>query len=145
MSAPMAERPLTVLILAHVFHPSTEIGAKRVTALARYLVASGVRVVVVSEFGGKAIADGAEVIAGVTAIPVAQPPRLLLDTLVSIKRMLRRGAAETAEASREDTPDYTTAADSRSFLSRIKDSLLDISYAQDRFKRWSWRASRAAV
>ena len=105
----MAERPLTVLILAHVFHPSTEIGAKRVTALARYLASSGVRVVVVSEFGGTAIAEGGEVLPGVTAIAVPQPPRLVLDTLVSIKRMLRRGAAaESAEASREDTSDYTS-------------------------------------
>jgi hypothetical protein len=43
----------TVLIVAEAFHPSNEIGARRATALARYLAVCGIRVVVVSAFGGE--------------------------------------------------------------------------------------------
>src|SRR5262245_25458386 len=143
MSAAMAERPLTVLIVAHVFHPSIEIGAKRVTALARYLVSEGARVLVVSEFGGVPIAESSEVLPGITAIPVPNPPRLLLDTVVAWKRKFS-GASEVSEASREDTADHASTGP-RPLSARLKDALLGISYAHDRYKRWSWLASKAAV
>jgi glycosyltransferase involved in cell wall biosynthesis len=145
MSAAMAGRPLTVLILAQVFHPSIEVGGKRVTALARYLVAEGARVLVVSEFDGASIVEDAEVLPGVIAIPVPRPPRLLLDTVVSVKRRLR-GTTKVAEAeaSREDTADHASMGP-RPLSARVKDAILGLSYAHDRYKRWSWRASKAAV
>ncbi len=42
----------TVLIISYYFTPSPEVGARRITALAQYLAARGVRVIVVSAFAG---------------------------------------------------------------------------------------------
>jgi hypothetical protein len=143
----MADRPLTVLIFAHVFYPSHEIGAKRLTALARHLAAQGVRVIVVSEFGGREIAPDAEVLPGVIAIPVTQPRRLVLDTLVWIKNLRGSGGPRTEPAAggvRVEEP-ATAAAGSEGALGRIKDAFFNFTYTLDRYKRWSWEASRAAV
>ena len=63
----------TVLIVAEAFHPSNETGARRATALARYLADRGIRVVVVSAFGGEPVERGCELYPGVIAVPVAGP------------------------------------------------------------------------
>lgn len=141
----MADRPLSVLIFAHVFYPSHEIGAKRLTALARHLAAQGVRVVVVSEFGGREVEAGSEILPGVIAIPVRQPRRLVLDTLVWIKNLRGSGPVTT-----DGVPDggqivAPAAEGSSTGLGRIKDAFLNFTYSLDRYKRWSWQASRAAV
>src|SRR5678816_1099624 len=48
----------SIILIAYHFHPSGEIGARRVTKLARFLAAEGFRVFVVSPFAGANIPGG---------------------------------------------------------------------------------------
>jgi hypothetical protein len=89
----------TVLIVAEAIHPSNEIGARRATALARYLAVCGIRVVVVSAFGGQPMERGCELYPGVIAVPVARRGRRWLALLVTLKRkVLAPGNATPAAA-----------------------------------------------
>ena len=96
----------TILLISYHFHPSMEIGARRPTALAQFLVSKGVRVVVVSAFEGTEVEPGAEVLPGMTAVPVRPPQSTLIEALVYLKRRTARGTDRTA--TRGDS-DGTTA------------------------------------
>lgn len=132
----------TVLIISYHFYPSNEIGARRVTALARHLSAHGIRVVVVSAFGDQAVESGAEILPGVVAIPVARPSRALLNALVAMKRRRLRAL----RASAADIPANAERASERASMTAwARDWYFRFLYFVDEYKRWSWRASRAAV
>ena len=136
----------TVLIISFAFHPSNEIGARRTTALARYLADRGIRVLVVSAFGYQPVAPGSEVFPGVISVPVGRPRRPWLDLLVRLKRWVSsRREAEAAEplaiAADGVEPDSARA----SLQARLRERYFRVIYFIDHFKKWSWYAARAAV
>jgi len=130
----------TVLIVSYHFYPSNEIGARRVTALARYLADSGVRVVVVSAFDDRSIQPGSELLPGIFAVPVKRPTRALLNALVALKQRSRPPIAlQSGE---------TSASRARAVLvslkGRARDFYFRALYFVDEYKKWAWRAARVA-
>ena len=137
---------LTVLILSYSFHPSNEIGARRTTALARYLADQGVRVLVISAFGDKPVESGSEIYPGVIAVPVKRPRRRLLDLLIRLKRATtRRNARSGGDRTAQDLSPDTAPAETRGLRSWLRDWYFRILYFIDQYKRWSWRAAAAAI
>ena len=131
----------TVLILSYHFYPSNEIGARRTTALARYLAGRGLRVLVVSAFDNRSIEPGAELLPGIFAVPVKLPERPLLNALVALKgRAKPRNAAAQIETSEADQ-----APGRLSLKGRARELYFRTIYFVDEYKRWAFRASRAAV
>ena len=135
----------TVLIVSFAFHPSNEIGARRATALARYLADSGIRVVVVSAFGYQPVVSGSEVYPGVIAVPVKRPGRPWLDLLVALKRIVQpqRNARSADHPARPEE-----AAESQAHASlraRLREAYFRILYFVDHYKKWSWHAAKAAI
>jgi len=140
-------KPSTVLIVSYHFYPAREIGARRVTALARYLAERGVRVVVVSAFGQQVLGHGSEVVPGVIAIPVKRPARACLDLLVALKRRLlaKRSRSEVASPVGHGGSTGNTAAGTTSLWARLREAYFRLVYFVDDYKKWSWQATRAAV
>ncbi len=119
-----------------------EIGARRVSAVAAHLAQSGCRVVVVSAFGGKPLKRGAEVLPGVFALPISMPSRAFLDGAVAFKRMLwgrSRGSVDLAPLA------SGTSLIRGSTIARVRGAYFRSLYFIDGYKRWAWRASRAAI
>ena len=151
----------TVLIVSYHFHPASEIGARRVTALARYLAERGVRVVVVSAFGRREVQYGSEVIPGVIAIPVKPPAKTWLELLLSLKRRLSAKRSPNEDAGpvkhgdvidvavvarqHSDTTGDTPAAGATSLWARLRDIYCRLLWFVDDHKKWAWQAARAAV
>lgn len=136
----------TVLIISFAFHPSNEIGARRVTALARYLADRGIHVVVVSAFGYQPVAPGAEVLPGVTAVPIRRPRRLWLDLLVKLKRWLTpEGEEELTDHLNLPAAGVEPAGVRASLKARLRERYFRVIYFIDHFKKWSWHAARAAI
>lgn len=136
--------PAVVLVSYH-FAPSHEVGARRTTALAKFLAANGVRVAVVSSFGGREIAHGSEIMPGIIAIPVKHPRRLLLDSLVSLKQSAAapsKGAPQTVHKMDATARPAGMMSRSKAFARRV---FFRAVYFVDGYKKWSWRASRAAI
>jgi Glycosyl transferase 4-like domain len=132
----------SVLIVAYHFHPSTEIGARRPTALARFLVDKGLRVAVVSAFGGQNIEPGSEVLPGVYAVPVAKPSRTFTNAVIFLKRKIYR--ARTMD----DLPKFAVPAiaeRSPSFWTRFRDLYFRTLNFIDDYKSWGRHAYSAAV
>jgi hypothetical protein len=135
----------SILLVSYHFYPSNEIGARRPTAFARFLVDKGLRVAVVSAFGGLDIQPGSQVLPGVVAVPVQRPARTFIDTVVFFKRKISRtrivasfqGSA-TAAPSSADMP-------STGFWVRIRDLYFRMVYFIDEYKSWGRRAYNAAV
>jgi serine acetyltransferase len=137
----------TVLIVSYHFYPASEIGARRATALARYLADRGVRVVVVSAFGNRAVARGSEIQPGIIAIPVARPERPWLDLLVALKRRVTsqcNAAADSAPPG-ADTSGVPSEGPALSFRARLRGGYFRLVYFVDEYKKWAWNAARAAV
>src|SRR6185437_15172803 len=134
----------TLLLISYHFYPTNEIGGRRTTALARHLAARGWRVIVVSAFGHQGIRPGTEIMPGIIAIPVKQPRRLLLDSLVSLKQ----GTASPKGALQADQKADATARPA-GLMSRSKAFLRGLFFRMvffvDANKKWAWRASRAAI
>jgi hypothetical protein len=139
---PNLDRPAVLLISYH-FHPSNEIGGKRMTAFARFLVSKGVRVIVVSSFGDATIVPGSEVITGVIAAPVKKPRKVLIDFVVSRKQRTAQTTPGTAVGA-TDRNARTTSVLLR-MRSGIRRIFFQVVYFVDPYKRWGWRAAREAV
>src|SRR5450755_504470 len=138
-----AVSPRTILLISYHFHPSMESCARRPTALAQFLVSKGVRVVVVCAFEGTEAEPGAEVLPGMTAVPVRPPQSTLIEALVYLKRSTAREPGRSA--SRGDS-DGTTRGQARPrFASRCRDWFFRVIYFVDEYKKWGWRASQAAI
>lgn len=133
----------TILLISYHFHPSKEIGARRPTTLAQYLVTKGVRVVVVSAFEGGQIDAGAEILPGITAIPVRRSQSSLIGFLVSLKRSVSREAGSAAATSRDSETSLKRARPG--FAARCRTGFFRVAYFVDEYKKWGWQASHAAV
>lgn len=136
----------TLILVSYHFAPSHEVGARRTTALAKSLAGNGVRVVVVSAFGGREIARDSEIMPGVIAIPVKQPRRLLLDSLVSLKQQSAaaqsKGTPQTVHKMGAATGPAGMMSRSKAFARRL---FFRAVYFVDGYKKWAWRASREAI
>jgi hypothetical protein len=135
----------SILLVSYHFYPSNEIGARRPTALARFLVDKGLRVAVVSAFGGQDIVPGSQVLPGVVAVPVQKPSRAFTDTIVSLKQKLYRAKADEGLQGNPNPAAPSVAAPSRISLARIRELYFRISYFIDQYKSWGRRACSAAV
>lgn len=137
----------SVLLVSYHFYPSNEIGARRPTELARFLVDKGLRVAVVSAFGGQAIEPGSEVLPGVVAVPVRKPSRTITDMMVSFKKKLYR-AKGVAAAQRDPNPvsgSVAPASSSSAILGRARELYFRLLYFIDAYKSWGRRACSAAI
>jgi hypothetical protein len=134
----------TILIIAEAFYPSNDIGARRPTALARSLADRGIRVVVVSSFGGQPVASGCEVFPGVIAVPVARPGRAWLDLLVALKRRVF-APSDTAPAAAWPAGRAKPQVRPASRGAGLREAYFRLLYFVDEHKRWSWNAASAAV
>jgi hypothetical protein len=135
----------TVLVISYHFYPSNEIGARRPTALARFLVEKGVRVAVVSAFGGQEIVPGSQVLPGVFAVPVRKPPRIFTEMAVRAKRRLSGSNRSAAPHAGSNPASIATQVASSSFLAKIRESYFRVSDFVDDYKSWGRRAYKAAV
>lgn len=135
----------TVLLVSYHFYPTNEIGGRRTTALARHLVTRGLRVVVVSAFGHQEVRPGTEILPGIIAIPVKQPRRLILDSLVSLKQ----GAVAPSKGAKPTAQTVRPIGHPAGILARLKAFARGLFfravYFIDGNKKWAWRASRAAI
>ena len=138
------ERP-SILLISYHFYPSNEIGARRPTALARYLVNKGLRVAVVSAFGGQNIEPGAEVLPGVVAVPVQKPARVFTEAVVFLKRMILNSKTDKSVQGSANGGLLTQRARSRRFLSRIRELYFRTANFVDEYKSWGRLACNAAV
>jgi glycosyltransferase involved in cell wall biosynthesis len=140
---------MSILLVSYHFHPSNEIGARRVTALARYLTDKGERVVVVCACAcacdDKAVSHSSEDTPGIIAIHVPEPSRPLLGALVALKRLL----PGRNRAARQDAPTGEAAAEFRTGVragaAHLRKLLFRILYFPDGARAWTRRASRAAL
>lgn len=139
--------PPSVILVAYHFYPSNEIGARRPTALARFLVDKGLRVVVVSAFGGHDIEHGSQVLPGVVAVPIHKPARIFTDAVVFLKRKLHRvKAAAAAALEAGPNPGPTAAvAPSTGFVAQVRQLYFQTLYFIDEYKSWGLHACSAAV
>ncbi len=136
------EKP-SVLLISHSFYPSNEIGARRPTAFARFLVSKGVRVVVVSAFGETRIPIGTEIIPGIIAIPVRAGKRILIDRLVALKRRFQ--PAKPANAVDRAGGHAGKVGKGHRLLGMAQRLLLRTVEFGDVYKAWGRRAYAAAV
>jgi Glycosyl transferase 4-like domain len=135
----------SVLIISYHFYPSNEIGARRPTALARFLVNRGLRVAVVSAFGGQNIEDGSEVLPGVIAVPVNKPSRIFTDAVVKMKRKFVRTKLDATHRSGANPAPPAQKVPATSWAAQIRSLYFRISYFIDEYKTWGRLAYRAAV
>jgi glycosyltransferase involved in cell wall biosynthesis len=141
-------KPSTVLIVCYAFKPSNEIGARRTTALARYLADNGIRVVVVSAFANQPVEPGSELYPGVIAVPVKLPTRAWLDLLVTLKRRLlaqRKTGRDDSSFSDLDESSALPSPTAAPPLARLRERYLRLVNVVDECKKWAWMAARAAV
>lgn len=129
-----------MLLISYHFYPSNEIGGRRTTALARFLASKGVRVMVVSAFGGMTIAPGSELMTGVIAVPVKQPRKVLIDFVVSRKQ--RTAPVRAATALEGTVHQVLPTSVLRRMRSAIRRIFFQVVYFIDQYKHWGWRAAR---
>lgn len=132
-----------VLLISYHFYPSDEIGGKRTTSLARFLASKGVRVIVVSAFGGATMVAGSEVMPGVIAAPVKQPRRVLIDFVVSRKRKSSQTTYGNAVGRTVPHPQATSVL--WRMRAEIRRIFFQVVNFVDEYKRWGWRARREAL
>lgn len=133
----------SLLIVSYHFHPSTEIGARRPTELARYLANRGIQVVVVSAFGGQEVKSESEILPGVIAIPVPQPKRRFVDALVGLNAA--RWQPETPRHSTNNPVVPFGQKFKSTVWSFLRRAFFGVAYFVDSHKRWGLRASGLAV
>jgi hypothetical protein len=141
--APVASARPCALVFSYHFAPSSEVAARRLAAFVSLLHAHGLDVLVVSKFEGGTVTPHAQICPGVFAIPVSEPPRILVDGLVGIKRILfgrrkNRPSLKAIEAAPIGTggPSIATTLYRRFFA---------VMQAPDAQKKWSLLASWAAL
>ena len=140
---------MRVLIISYHFYPSWEIGAKRLTELARYLGSENISVDVISSFADQDISVGSALMLNVSAIPVATPKRLLLDTFVKLKKRFVPGSDEGRSGLEVSSSTETHKSAFPRLMSRVirlgRIGFFSLAYFIDDRKLWSWRAARAGI
>jgi len=140
---PVASNRPCALVFSYYFAPSSEVAARRLAAIVSLLPTTQLDVLIVSKFGGADLSPGAQIQPRVFAIPVAEPPRLLLDGLVLIKRLLLR--ARPKRASVKVAAAAPLGSSTPSIAARLYEEFLAVLQALDAQKKWSYRAYRTAL
>lgn len=135
----------SVIVISYHFYPSNEIGARRITAFARFLAEKGLRVVVISAFGDSSVKVGSEVLPGLIAVPVRRPPRTFIDAIVFLKRRVFRAKAIVTRQSQSHPVSLAGSASSDSIWARMRNLYFRTVYFIDDYKSWGRRALKAAV
>jgi hypothetical protein len=140
-------RPLSVAmnrpiaILAYHFFPSSEVGAKRMNALATCFERRSEALTVFSAFEGLTKSSDTEhvepIAPHVTCYRVTDKPSPVLALLVRIKKWLRAAKTRSSESISQRHPIDTSQAPSRSRLNRL---FFDALYVIDNKKRWAFDA-----
>jgi hypothetical protein len=102
-------------------------------------------VIVVSAFGGQPTEPGSEVLPGVVAVPVRKPFRTVTDTMVWLKRKLRRANAVAAGPEYPNAGAPLVSTPSTGILLRFRNLYFRISNFIDGYKSWGRLACRAAI
>jgi Glycosyl transferase 4-like domain len=139
-------RPSTILLAYH-FLPSTEVGARRLSALARYLAAQGWAVAVISAFAGlDNIAAENTITATLAAYDLeqVQDRKSVVDAfLVNAKKWLRKSASVLLRAKRSPTAESDSANGHRGQSNfALHRGLFTLLRVIDDKKGWSMRAGR---
>ncbi len=134
-----------IIVISYHFYPSNEIGARRITAFARFLADKGFRVVVVSAFGDSDIDPGSEVLPGLFAVPVRRPPRPFTDAVVFLKRRIFRAKSIVKPRGKIDVGIPADRASRGSVLARLRNSYFRIVSFIDDYKGWGRRAFKAVI
>lgn len=135
----------SVLLVSYHFYPSNEIGAKRPTALARFLVDKGLRVTVVSAFGGREIEPGSQVLPGIVAVPVKKPPRRFIDWAIHLKRTIHRPKTGPGLDGGATSAPPLKPMRARALLAPIRMLFFRTVGFIDDYKSWGYRAWSAAI
>lgn len=138
---------MTYILITYHYLPSSEIGAKRVTALANALAASGVQVHVITSHGPDAAQQRAEAPRGVHLTFIPESPSRLLGALVWLKRAwtrLRGGRSEGPEPD-VDAGVATPAPAPAHPGGKLREYFFRILFLVDRHKGWALKARQAAV
>jgi hypothetical protein len=138
--------PLTILLAYHFF-PSTEVGARRLSAVAQYLAAQGRAVAVISAFAGLAcIGDETTVTTTLAAYKVehvADRKSAIDAFLVNAQKWLRKSASVLPQAKRSPTVELDSAnGHRRQSTSALHRTLFMLLRVIDDKKGWSIRAGR---
>jgi glycosyltransferase involved in cell wall biosynthesis len=137
----------SVVLLAYHFYPSNEIGARRVTALARYLAARGIGVEVIC-LAGKGVEAARQLHPLIAIHGVEEPSRWLLNWAVAVKQFLRRmlmPAKSPAEGASLVEQAPTPASSTDAPRGKLWTLFWATVHFIDAHKRWSSRAAREAT
>ena len=138
----------SIIVVSYHFYPSSEVGARRVSSLARYLAETGSKVYVISAFGGQA-ADLSSLHPRLIPIVVADSPTPLLNLVVRLKRSLKQTFSRIlrpTEGGTTDSVDRRPVSPPGPPRKRpVRDLFFRFVLFLDEHKRWSWRASRVAL
>lgn len=129
-----------VLTICYYYDPSLEVASRRLRAMTAALQDMSLAVTVVSEFGGE---PAPRLPAGVTAVPVAVPPKWLVAALVRCKSWLRQWQARAGTEAAGEGPSGGGAG-AAAGQSRLTQRFFEFVEMIDARKRWAWRALRAA-
>lgn len=141
---PAVSQP-SVIIVSYHFYPSNEIGARRITAFARFLAAKGLQVVVISAFGDSGIKPGSEILPGLIAVPVRRPPRAFTDAVVFLKRKIFRAKSIMKPRGKIDAGIPADRASPGSALARLRNLYFRVVSFIDDYKGWGHRAFKAVM
>jgi Glycosyltransferase Family 4 len=139
---------ISTIFVAYHFFPSTEVGARRMSTLARYLTAQGRAVAVISAFAGLASsAAESSVTATLAAYDLEHVPdrKSIIDAfLVNGKKLLRSSASVLSRAKRSPPMESDSAEGHRRQTGRsaFHRALFTVLRLIDDKKGWSMRAGR---
>jgi hypothetical protein len=138
---------VSIIFVAYHFFPSTEIGARRMSALARYLAAQGRAVAVVSAFAGlanfSAENSATTTLAAYDLEHVPDRKSIIEAILVNGKKWLRSGVSILLHAKQSPTVESNSAGGNRGKTrSAFHRALFVILRVIDDKKGWSMRAAR---
>ncbi len=140
---PEESRPCALLLFMH-FYPSSEVGARRMSAYARVVASAGLDVFVVSAFGNASMSNNTQISPGVFAVPVLAPTSLLIGRLVRLKRWIRRFMRHSPSVDVPPIARRPTFAPI-SLLSHMGRQLLSAVTVIDCNKKWAALAYRRAL
>ena len=154
LAAPSVSTTPRVVLFSYHFHPSSEVGAKRTTALARHLATLGARPIVVSAFGGHGLAaldpEVRTSFGGMTLVGVAESRNAIVEAAVWLKGALRRRTAAPRTTSGAGRTGASSAAAVRPGMllrlhTRLHRWFFGLLHIIDGHKQWTLIAACRAV
>jgi hypothetical protein len=141
----MSGRPI-IFLLSYHYAPSSEIGARRTTAVARELARGAYDVVAISHFGGT-VSDPADA-GSQSLVKKVYVPNPRMRALVALMRLKRYAAGVVRRRQQGDAPFEVRAPVAEVEASggrQIKSIVTQLISLIDPYKLWSWRAAAATL